>query len=351
MTVLEIDVGLRRGSFDLNVAASITSTTLGLFGRSGCGKTSLLHIIAGLIRPDRGRVAVRGKVLHDAAQRIDVRVHRRRVGLVFQDDRLFPHLSVRGNLRYGAAGGRGSPAESTIIDLLDLDRLLGQRPSELSGGERRRVALGRALLAGPELLLLDEPLTGLDAEMKRAVLPYLVRVRAELDLPMVYVSHDLPEVLRLTDQLLLLDDGRVAGHGTYADLVHQSNLTHVLHGLGLTNLLRLERSGEADRPWRIAGTSLALHLPVEPHADMAMATIRPADIALALSPVEGTSIQNQISGRVRRVVQSGDRVVVEVDIGQTLQVEITPRALAALSIEPGLDIWCLVKSTAINVNG
>lgn len=354
MTALEVDIGLRRGSFELDVTASMDAPTVGLFGRSGSGKTTLLHIIAGLVTPDRGRVSVKGRCVHDSGGNIALPVHERRVGLVFQDDRLFPHYSVHGNLGYGARhgsgrGADGSASEASVIELLDLGRMLTRRPRELSGGERRRVALGRALLAGPDLLLLDEPLAGLDAAMKRDVLPYLVRIRAEMDLPMLYVSHDLGEVLRLTDQLLLLDDGRVAGQGAYADLVHRADLTHVLHGLGLTNLLRLEPSGDAGRPWRLAGTTTALRLPVEPGTEAPTATVRPEDIALALAPVEGTSIQNQMPGCVRRVAHSGERVVVEVDIGQTLQVEITPRALEALHVAPGLDVWCLVKSTAMSV--
>ena len=179
----------------------------GLFGASGAGKTSLINMIAGLLRPDRGIIALDGETLDDTAARVHVPPHRRRIGYVFQDARLFPHLDVRQNLDYGRRMNRlaDDPAQRTrVTDLLDIGGLLDRRPGQLSGGERQRVALGRALLSKPRLLLLDEPLGSLDEGRKVEILPYLVRLRDEAGIPMVYVSHDAAEMRQLATQIVML---------------------------------------------------------------------------------------------------------------------------------------------------
>ena len=188
----------------------------GLFGPSGAGKTSLVNMIAGLLRPDRGIITLDGEVLDDTAARMHVPAHRRRIGYVFQDARLFPHLDVRQNLDYGRRMNRlaEDPAQhKRVTDLLDIGGLLDRRPGKLSGGERQRVALGRALLAQPRLLLLDEPLGSLDEERKAEILPYLVRLRDEANVPMVYVSHDADEMRQLATQVVMLKRGRVMAFG------------------------------------------------------------------------------------------------------------------------------------------
>jgi molybdate transport system ATP-binding protein len=216
LTVLRVDVTKQLGEFSIAASFASEGRVTGLFGSSGAGKTSLINMIAGLMRPDRGTIAIDEEVLDDTAAGLHIAPHRRRIGYVFQDLRLFPHLDVRHNLDYGRRMNRlaRDPAgETRIIDLLDIGDLLDRRPGRLSGGERQRVALGRALLAQPRLLLLDEPLGSLDEERKAEILPYLIRLRDETGVPMVYVSHDPDEMRRLASQIVILQRGRVAAFG------------------------------------------------------------------------------------------------------------------------------------------
>jgi molybdate transport system ATP-binding protein len=216
LIMLRVDVTKQLGEFSLQVAFTSDGLVTGLFGASGAGKTSLINMIAGLLRPDRGTVAIDTETLDDTAAQIHVPAHRRRIGYVFQDARLFPHLDVRQNLDYGRRMNRlaDDPAQRTrVTDLLDIGGLLDRRPGQLSGGERQRVALGRALLAQPRLLLLDEPLGSLDEERKVEILPYLVRLRDEAGIPMVYVSHDAGEMRQLATRVVMLKRGRVTAFG------------------------------------------------------------------------------------------------------------------------------------------
>ncbi|MFQ3454210.1 molybdenum ABC transporter ATP-binding protein [Bradyrhizobium sp. UFLA01-814] len=214
--MLRVDIKKQLGEFSL--AASFTSEgrVTGLFGASGSGKTSLINTIAGLLRPDRGTIVIDGETVDDTATGIHVPTWRRRIGYVFQDARLFPHLDVGQNLDYGRRmnGLTEDPAQHRrVVDLLDIGALLDRRPGKLSGGERQRVALGRALLSKPRLLLLDEPLGALDESRKLEILPYLVRLRDEAGVPMVYVSHDAAELRQLATQIVMLRGGQVTAFG------------------------------------------------------------------------------------------------------------------------------------------
>jgi molybdate transport system ATP-binding protein len=214
--MLRVDVTKQLGEFSIEASFASEGRVTGLFGASGAGKTSLINMIAGLLRPDRGSIVIDGETLDDTAAKLHISAHRRRIGYVFQDARLFPHLDVRGNLDYGRRMNRlaDDPAQRTrVTDLLDIGGLLDRRPGKLSGGERQRVALGRALLAQPRLLLLDEPLGSLDEERKLEILPYLVRLRDEANVPMVYVSHDAAEMRQLATQVVMLRRGRVTAFG------------------------------------------------------------------------------------------------------------------------------------------
>ena len=214
--MLVVDVDKRLGDFAVTAKfASETGATV-LFGPSGAGKTTVVNMIAGLLKPDRGRIVLEGEVLFDDTARIDLAVWRRRIGYVFQEGRLFPHLSVRHNLDYGRWMG-GHPADAAafahVVELLDIGQLLDRRPGKLSGGERQRVAVGRALLMRPRLLLLDEPLASLDAARKQDILPYLERLRDEAQVPMIYVSHDATEVTRIATRVVRIEGGRVTATG------------------------------------------------------------------------------------------------------------------------------------------
>ena len=214
--MLRVDVSKQLGEFSLQASLVSEGRVTGLFGASGAGKTSLVNIIAGLLRPDRGSIVIDDETLDDTAAGVHVPAHRRRIGYVFQDARLFPHLDVRQNLDYGRRMNRladDHAQRGRVTDLLDIGSLLNRRPGQLSGGERQRVALGRALFSKPRLLLLDEPLGSLDEERKVEILPYLVRLRDETGVPMVYVSHDAGEMRQLATSIVILKRGRVTAFG------------------------------------------------------------------------------------------------------------------------------------------
>lgn len=362
--MIRVDVRFRRGAFSLNVAYTADAHVTGVFGPSGAGKSTLIHLIAGLSRPDRGVITVNGETLFDDAKRIDIPAHHRRIGVVFQEHRLFPHLSVKGNLLYGRpkhrtggrGRGRGDGEFRRIVELLELDGLLRRRVMEISGGERQRIALGRALISEPRLLLLDEPLTSLDQRLKQQIIPYLQRVRDVLGVPMLHVSHDLTELLQLTDQLLILSRGEMVGSGRYGDLVHDERVVEVVHDRGMRTMLpaRVVRHvpdegttmlqlGDEDDPSR--------HLVVPRCAsavgESVMVSVQPWDIALATRPMEQVSIQNQIRGTVTRCTLHERRAIVEVDIGAPLIVEVSRRSAKSLELIRGRPIICLIKSHAL----
>ena len=225
MSMLAVDVEKRLGDFFLAARFETAAGVTALFGPSGAGKTTLVNMIAGLVAPERGRITLDEAVLFDSKQRINMPPHRRRIGYVFQEGRLFPHLTVAGNLDYGRRmrGLVPDPGEmQRIVDLLDIGHVLERRPGKLSGGERQRVAVGRALLMRPRLLLLDEPLASLDSARKREILPYLERLRDEAAVPMVYVSHHAGELRRIATSVVRLDGGRVAAVGG-AELLDQTD--------------------------------------------------------------------------------------------------------------------------------
>jgi molybdate transport system ATP-binding protein len=214
--MLRVEVFKQLGEFSIEASFTSEGRVTGLFGASGAGKTSLINMIAGLLKPDRGIIAIDNETLDDTAARVHVPSYRRRIGYVFQDARLFPHLDVSQNLDYGRRMNglpRDSVSEARITDLLDIGGLKDRRPGQLSGGERQRIALGRALLSKPRLLLLDEPLGSLDEGRKVEILPYLVRLRDEAGIPMVYVSHDAAELRQLATQIVMLRHGRVTALG------------------------------------------------------------------------------------------------------------------------------------------
>jgi molybdate transport system ATP-binding protein len=216
LIMLRVDISKQLGEFSIEAAFASEGRVTGLFGASGAGKTSLINMIAGLLRPDRGTIAIDTETLDDTANRVHVPAYRRRIGYVFQDARLFPHLDVGQNLDYGRRMNRlaDDPGQrKRVTDLLDIGGLVDRRPGQLSGGESQRIALGRALLAQPRLLLLDEPLGSLDEERKVEILPYLVRLRDEAGIPMVYVSHDADEMRQLATQIVMLKRGRVTAFG------------------------------------------------------------------------------------------------------------------------------------------
>jgi molybdate transport system ATP-binding protein len=359
--VIHIDVHFARADFTLAVSCETGARAVGLFGPSGAGKTTLINLIAGLQRPDRGTIIINGRTLFDDQKRIDVPVHRRNIGLVFQEHRLFPHLSVRGNLLYGQPR-RAPSAAQQVVDVLELAGILRRRVTDISGGERQRVALGRALISQPALLLLDEPLTALDQRLKQQIIPYIQRVRDSFSIPMLYVSHQLAEILQLTDELIVLDRGAMIGRGRYSDLVHDQHVLPVVHDRGMQNLLpaRIIRHDPAATIVQLGAAADPAPQLIVPSVTGApgtrvMVSVQPWDIALATERVEHVSIQNQIRGTVTRCTHHDRSAIVEVDLASaagesaSLIVEVSNRSAAALALAPGTPIVCLIKSHALRV--
>ncbi|MEP7313293.1 MAG: molybdenum ABC transporter ATP-binding protein [Pseudomonadota bacterium] len=354
--MLEVAVRQQRGDFLLD--ARFTAQTPGviaLFGRSGCGKTTLINLLAGLLDAQEGAIRVEGETWFDSSKGFTLAAQKRRVGYVFQEARLFPHLSVRGNLLYGArrapAGANTTGTFEQITALLGLEALLARRPGGLSGGERQRVALGRALLAQPRLLLLDEPLSSLDAARREEVLPYFERLRDACAIPMILVSHQFDEVLRLATQVIVLEGGRVvaAGDTTAVSLTPALRAIVGPDALGAVVDGTVLRRDAAEDLVDIAVGNGVLRIAssgAQPGERLRVQLLA-RDIILAISEPTGLSVRNQLRGTVVQITTDHDSDLVEVDIGGArILARITRSATAALSLAPGITVWVLVKAVS-----
>jgi molybdate transport system ATP-binding protein len=345
-----LDVVLRHrfdSGFTLEARFQSSSRATALFGPSGAGKTTILNAVAGLLRPTSGRIAVGDAVLYDGRERTFVPPHQRRLGYVFQDHRLFPHLDVDANLRFGMRPS-GRIGFRSVVDALELSGLLHRMPAQLSGGQQQRVALGRALLSSPRLLLMDEPLASLDDERRGRILEFLERFLLEFSVPLLFVSHSQAEVRRLADHVVLLDAGRVIAEGTPAEVLERGKALDLHGSMGLINLLKLERVDEIDG--RIVGRvgTMELSLPTPPESGRtAYVTVEPSAVTLAVKDVHGVSARNHLSGVVAALIESGGRILVAVDVGPTLWVEVTRSAVAELGLKVGLPVVCLLKAQSL----
>lgn len=355
--VLELSCSLGAGRLDVEIDARSAGAVLGVFGPSGAGKSSWLAGLAGLREVRSARAVVRGDVLFDSAAGNLPPVHRRGVGVVFQDHRLLPHRTVLGNLRYGMGSGRPGPTLDEVVELLDLEPLLENRPAACSGGERQRVALGRALLAAPRLLLLDEPLASLDRGLRREILPYLRAAAARFDLAMVYVSHELDELLSFDGDVLLVEEGRAVACGPVHELALREDCLERLHDEGLLFKVpgRLAQDREGGLAWvELAGgervASGAFEGPRPGDGGEVELLLRPEDVILARPPFEGrVSLTNQLEGTVARVARTPARTLVEVRLaagGPALLAEVTERAVERLQLAPGEAVAALFKAQA-----
>ena len=348
---LELRLSLPRRDFTVRVQADLGGGTTGIYGPSGAGKSTLFGMIAGLERPAHGSVVLNGRVLTDTRTNLHVPPERRRIGLVFQERNLFPHLTVEQNLRFGERYVT-EPRLSFdgIADLLELRRLLRSMPSRLSGGEQQRVAIGRALMISPELLLLDEPFSGVDAERRSSILPYLRKLRDELEIPLLVISHDLADIQRLTNRVMLMRDGECVGLGEIVDLVR--DVPWLANDSGLVNALRL---GDPDPIGDGLYACRLLNVPDRkiivsnaPGAEFT-AVVRPSDIAISRARIDAISIRNQIPGVVEQIIEDGNRAECVVDIGGVrLIAEVTRGSVADLGLEVGDHVFCLFKSRALS---
>ncbi|WEZ82448.1 molybdenum ABC transporter ATP-binding protein [Rhizobium sp. 32-5/1] len=354
---LEVETRHRLASFSLDAAFSSEGGVTALFGRSGSGKTTLINIIAGLLRPNIGRIVLDGDVIVDTHQGIFTPPHRRRFGYVFQESRLFPHLNVRRNLTYGRwFAGRTDAGQSfdKIIDLLGVEPLLERAPANLSGGEKQRIAIGRALLSNPRLLLMDEPFAALDDARKSEILPYLERLRDETDIPVVYVSHSVTEVARLANRVIALENGRVTAAGDAASVLSLSALSPmigkreagaVIEGVVETDdhEPRLTVIRARDTLFRVPKISLADGRDIRLH-------IAARDVMLATKRPEGLSALNIIEGTIAEIAEEENGAIdVRVDCGGNIIVSrITGFSGERLGLSIGMPVHLVIKSVALN---
>ena len=356
--MIVVDVVVGRGGFSLKAQFRSDAGLIGLFGRSGSGKTTLIHLVAGLLRPGSGRIEIDGQTLFDSARSIDVPVHRRRVGLVYQDSLLFPHLSVRQNLLFGhfftPRPERRVPYQS-VIDTLGIGALLDRRPGTLSGGERQRVALARALLASPRVLLMDEPLASLDYDRKIEIMNLIERLRDEFRIPIVYVSHAIEEVGRLAGHVVVLEAGRVVASGLPSDALSQVNRAPHDDRFGIVSIIECHVASfdpefEVTRLQHPAG-AIVVAGHVGPNGKAVRVLIRATDVALAGNRPSALSIRTILSGGVA-AIQSGEgaSAIVEIalDGGGRLSASVTRLAVSELGLDPGSRIYALVKAVAID---
>lgn len=350
--MLSLNFMQQQGDHQLEVDLQIPAKGItAIFGVSGAGKTSLINAISGLTQPQRGRIELNDRLLFDAEQKIALPPEKRRIGYVFQDARLFPHYRVRGNLQYGMAPSMKAQFES-LVSLLGLEALLSRFPLSLSGGEKQRVAIGRALLTAPDMLLLDEPLASLDLPRKRELMPYLQKLAKQVDIPMLYVSHSLDEILHLADNVLVLDAGKVKAFGPLERVWSSSAMRPWLPVSELTSVLRVQvLEQHPDYPM----TALSLgdqHIWVsrvnQPVKTPLRIRIASSDVSLALQPPQHTSIRNILPAQVIELLEVGDQVEVKLRIGiSELWARITPWARDELGIRPEQWLYAQIKSVSV----
>jgi len=350
---LSVEIAHGFAGFALDVAFDAPPGVTALFGRSGSGKTTVVNAVAGLLMPDRGRIVAGGAVLFDRAGGVALPPHRRRLGYVFQDARLFPHLSVRQNLTYGQrfapAGGVGLDA---VVEMLGIGALLERRPGALSGGEKQRVAIGRALLSNPRLLLMDEPLAALDEARKAEILPWIERLRDGTDIPILYVSHSMAEVARLATTLVVMDQGRIRAAGPVAEVLADPGLAPVL-GLREAGSILSARvvAQEEDGLTRLETAGGPVWLPrIEAAVGSALRVrIAAQDVIIARGRPEGISALNVLPAVVAAVrMGDGPGALVRLSVGgDALLVRITRRSAAALELREGVEVFAIVKSVSV----
>ncbi|WP_186395447.1 molybdenum ABC transporter ATP-binding protein [Stappia sp. TSB10GB4] len=355
---MSLSVALRHAfsGFALDLAFEAPPGVTALFGRSGSGKTTVVNALAGLISVDAGHARVGGETLFDTSERVFVPPHLRRIGYVFQEARLFPHLTVRQNLGYGRWFARRHGAEvadmGTVVEMLGIGALLARRPGTLSGGERQRVAIGRALLSGPRLLLMDEPLASLDEARKTEILPYLERLSRETRVPILYVSHSVAEVARLATTVVALSEGRVVRSGTPAEVLSDPQAVPTLGirdaGAVIAATVAAHHPDGLSELATSGGRLLLPHIAAAP-GTLVRVRIHAHDVMLSLAPQEGISALNQLPVEIVSLRRGeGPGVVVQLRCGSDrLLARVTRRSAEALGLAPGLACHAILKSVAV----
>ncbi|HEX3999012.1 MAG TPA: molybdenum ABC transporter ATP-binding protein [Pirellulales bacterium] len=355
MSCLDFDCRFQYpGGFQLAATFRSGDGVTALFGASGAGKTTIFRLIAGILRPAEGKICLAERVFVDIAAGQFLSAQRRQIGVVFQEQLLFPHLNVRNNLVFGSRHRISGQAEkfslAKVVDLLDIGTLLERDPATLSGGQRQRVAIGRALLRGPQLLLMDEPLAGLDEGLKQRILSYLARIVAEWRIPVLFISHDQADVLQFAEQVIIVEEGRVVDAGPTARTLEQAVRSRLKHPPDPINLLHIGRVAAVDGRWQGSiGEQVVVLPPISGGyaAQSVCVQFLPRDVTLSTAEVPALSARNQLHGRVREIVPLAERTFVAIDIGQLIWAQVTAAAISDLGLTPGQPIVCLIKATAL----
>jgi molybdate transport system ATP-binding protein len=355
--ILDVDICHRQGGFALEASFQSDGRLTALFGPSGSGKTTIVNAIGGLVRPDHGCIAVQGRVLLDTKKNIVVPKHKRRIGYIFQEGRLFPHLNVRHNLLFGrwfTQRGERKASFDQVVDLLGISHLLDRRPSTLSGGEKQRVAIGRALLADPQLLLMDEPLASLDEARKSEIYPYIERLRDESGVPIVLVSHSVAEIARLATSIVVLSEGQVIASGPAVEVLRHTNV-FAQSGLVEAGALIEAHVSRHDETYDLtvlqarAGTLSVPRLP-HPIGTNLRVRLRARDIMLSLKAPEGLSALNVLPGFISSI-DNGEGASMDVQLdcgGDPVVARVTRKSVEELGLKPGLAVHAIIKSIAFD---
>jgi len=355
--VLSVNITKAFGSFRLETQFEVEEGSItAIFGKSGAGKTSTINAIAGLTRPDVGVIQIGNTTLFDQNLKINLPIYKRQIGYVFQDDRLFPHMTVRNNLIYGTPKNRDVANSLNLTDitvLLELAPLLERRPKTLSGGEKQRVAIGRALLSNPKLLLMDEPLASIDVQHRFEILPFIQRVREKTGITIIYVTHALEEVIFLADQIILLSEGQVTAQGTVEEIMSRLDLHPMTSRFDAGAVISATYSGY-DREFdlgelsfdggtlRIAGLNAEIGIHLRAH-------IRARDVSLMLDKPKDTSVLNVFKGELIEIRhEEGPQLDLLINIGTPLIARITRKSLNDLNLDIGSKVYAMIKAVAID---
>ena len=342
------------GNFRLKTKFDADIGITAIFGSSGAGKSTLVNLIAGLVKPKSGHIKIFNKVVFDSKQKINVPVHKRGIGFVFQDSRLFPHMKVEANLKYSNRFGRRGHLSSfsEIVDILDLGQILQRLPGNLSGGEKQRVAIGRALLSNPKILILDEPLTGLDEGLRSEVIPYLEFLRDHSKLPILYISHSQSEVARLSDKIVVLENGNILEHGETLQILSSFKVAKKLGLRDLSSFIEATVSTHASdgiTELDFSGSKLFLPQIDVPVGSKIYLRVLAKDVTLAIKKPEKISALNIIKGKVDEIVMgNGPGALISLNVGgHKLVTRITQRSLIAMNLKLGQTCFAFLKTVSV----
>jgi molybdate transport system ATP-binding protein len=347
-----------RPGFQLDIQCEIESQVTGIFGPSGAGKTTLLNVICGLETPDQGYIRIKNHEVFNASKKINLPPEKRKIGYVFQEGRLFPHLNVLQNLKYGLKQKLHLELFKEVSDLLRITDILNKRVSQISGGQAQRVAIGRALLSSPDILILDEPFSALDKNLRQHIIALLKPLIKQFNIPMLVISHDLSDLLMLSDQLLIIHDGKCLGHGNYYDLIGQKEAITEMSKSGLINSIELKLDYVDGEKGIMILSNNEHQIYAESWLDgnsffsdhYINVTLRPEDVTLALHKIEDISIQNQIEGKIEKLITTENKVLCVIDHGFKLIAEVTLATRQKMKLEEGTKIWSLFKAAAVKMN-